>query len=346
MIIVTGATGHIGNVLVRQLVEKGQEVRAMILPKESTRSLEGQDVEIVEANVLDPDSLNKSFKGMQTVYHLAGLISILPGEDLTVREVNIQGTRNVLTAAKKAGVEKLVYTSSIHAVKRVSKGVIDESAGFDPNNTYGEYDRSKASATLEVQKAAKEGLEAVIACPTGVIGPFDFRGSMMGSFIRSAAIRKPTFYVDGAYDFVDVRDVADGLTRAAQYGKKGESYILSGQQISVRFLLETIREVTGKDFFQMKIPLALARFAALFTPMYYKAAQATPRFTPYSLEVLQSNSSISHQKASLELGYQPRNLYETITDTAKWFLETANDYLIQSTLRRIEKQLADGHKFT
>ena len=346
MIIVTGATGHIGNVLVRQLVEKGQEVRAMVLPGESTRSLEGQDVEIVETNVLNPDSLNKSFKGMHTVYHLAGVISILPGEDPIVREVNIQGTRNVLTAAKKAGVKKLVYTSSIHAVKRVSKGVIDESAGYDPDTPYGEYDRSKASATLEVQKAAKEGLEAIIACPTGVIGPFDFRGSMMGSFIRSAAIRKPTFYVDGAYDFVDVRDVADGLMRAAKYGKKGESYILSGHQISVRFLLETIREVTGKNFFQMKIPLFLARFAAFFTPMYYKAVQATPKFTPYSLEVLQSNSTISHQKASLELGYQPRSLYESITDTAKWFLETANDYLIQSTLRRIEKQLADGHKFS
>ncbi len=96
----------------------------------------------------------------------------------------------------------------------------------------------------------------------------------------------------------------------------------------------------------MKIPLFLPRFASLFTPMYYKAVQATPKFTPYSLEVLQSNSTISHQKASLELGYQPRSLYESITDTAKWFLETTNDYLILSTLRRIEKQLADGHKFS
>jgi dihydroflavonol-4-reductase len=339
MIIVTGATGHIGNVLVRQLNKKGSKVRAMIMPGESIKSLKGLDVELVEANVLDIDSVKNSFKDIKTVFHLAGVISILPGKDLIVREVNIQGTRNVVSAAKSVGVKKLVYTSSIHAIKRVNHGLIDENAGYDPETPYGEYDRSKAIATLEVQRAAREGFNAVIACPTGVIGPYDFRGSMMGSFIRSAAISRSVLYVDGAYDFVDVRDVADGLIRVAQDGKRGESYIMSGHKISIRFLLETVREITGNNFFQMKIPFAIARLAALFTPLYYKAAHATPQFTPYSLDVIKSNSNISHQKATRELDYQPRSLYESITDTAKWFMETANDYLAQSTLRRIEKNL-------
>jgi dihydroflavonol-4-reductase len=248
------------------------------------------------------------------------VISIMPGPNPFVRKVNVDGTKNVLRAAQEHGT-KVIYTSSIHAIHRVEDGVIDERVPYDMHNPYGAYDRSKAEATLEVLHAARSGLEAVVTCPTGVIGPYDFRGSMMGAVIHDAATAKPTLYVDGAYDFVDVRDVVDGLISAAENGKRGESYILSGQKISVRYLLETVREITGRNFFQMKIPFDLAKFAALFTPMYYRFAHATPRFTPYSLEVLQSNSNISHAKATRELGYQPRSLQESIRDAVRWFLD-------------------------
>lgn len=321
MWLVTGATGHIGNVLVRKIIERGEKVRVLTLPGESVESISGLEVEAAQGDILNLDAVFESFRGIRGVFHLAGIISIMPGKNQFVRRVNVDGTKNILRAAKESRVEKLVYTSSIHAIKRVEDGVINESLPFDPNNHYGEYDRTKAEATLEVQKAAHSGLEAVIACPTGVIGPFDYRGSLMGDVIRTAAEEKPTLYVDGAYDFVDVRDVADGLIAAAEGGRRGESYILSGQKISVRYLLETVREVTGQNFFQMKIPFDLAKFAALFTPMYYSLSHTAPRITPYSLEVLRSNSNISHAKATRELGYKPRSLYESIMDTVKWFLE-------------------------
>ena len=138
---------------------------------------------------------------------------------------------------------------------------------------------------------------------------------------KIAAENKPTLYVDGAYDFVDVRDVADGLIAAAENGKRGESYILSGQKISVRYLLETVREITGQGAMLMKMPFELAKWAAQFMPRYYQLTKTSPRFTPYSLEVLKSNSNISHEKATRELGYQPRTLYESISDTVKWFLQ-------------------------
>jgi len=321
MWLVTGATGHIGNVLVRKLLERGEKVRALILPGESRESISGLDVEAVEGDVLNLDSVFESFRGVKGIFHLAGVISIMPGANPFVRKVNVDGTKNILRAARESKIGKLVYTSSIHAIQRVEDGIIDENIPYDMNNPYGAYDRSKAEATLEVLHAAQTGLEAVVACPTGVIGPYDFRGSMMGAVIHDAATARPTLYVDGAYDFVDVRDVAEGLITAAEKGKRGESYILSGQRITVRYMLETVREVTGRNFFQMKIPFDLAKFAAMFTPMYYQMAQATPRFTPYSLEVLKSNSNISHAKASRELGYEPRSLYESIRDTVKWFLE-------------------------
>jgi len=324
MILVTGATGHIGNVLVRKLVEKGEKVRALIWRDEDITPIQGLDVEKVMGDVLDPISLKAALKGVEKVFHLAGIISIMPGDQSFVRRVNVEGTRNILAAARQAGVRRLVYTSSIHAIRRAPCGVvIDESLPFDLDNPYGTYDRSKAEASLEVQKAAAEGLDAVIVCPTGVIGPYDYRGSEMGSVILDAALGKPSPYVDGAYDFVDVRDVADGMILAEEKGEKGESYILSGQRISVRYLLETVREVTGKAFTRVKIPLNLAEFAARFTPTYYRLSKARPRFTPYSLEVLQSNSAISHAKATRQLGYHPRTLYESIADTARWFLENS-----------------------
>jgi dihydroflavonol-4-reductase len=320
-LLVTGATGHIGNVLVRKLLERGKKVRALILPGEDTASLDGMEVEKVEGDVLHLDSLWNPLKGVSGVFHLAGIISIMPGANPLVWRVNVEGTRNILSAAVRSGVRRLIYTSSIHAIQRVEQGVIDEHLPYDPGNPYGEYDRSKAQATLEVQQAVKGSLDAVIVCPTGVIGPYDYRGSMMGSVIRTAAENHPTLYVDGAYDFVDVRDVADGLIAAEEKGQRGESYILSGQRISVRYLLETVREITGRSLTTIKIPFGLARAASLISPLYYRLSHATPRFTPYSLEVLQSNSHISHAKASRELGYNPRPLQESIADAVRWFID-------------------------
>ena len=323
MWLVTGGTGHIGNVLIRTLLERGEKVRALILPGESRDPIVGLKAEMVEGDVLNMDSLFESMRGIKGIFHLAGVISIMPGPNPFVRRVNVEGTRNILSAARKSGIQRLIYTSSIHAIQRMKEGVIDERLPYDIGNPYGAYDRSKAEATLDVLNAADAGMDAVVACPTGVIGPYDFRGSMMGSVIHDAAAAKPTLYVDGAYDFVDVRDVADGLIAAAEKGIRGESYILSGKKISVRYLLETVREITGRGFFQMRIPFDFAKLAALFTPLYYKLAHATPRFTPYALEVLRSNSNISHAKATRELGYRPRPLYESIHDAVKWFMDVS-----------------------
>ncbi|MGD0753151.1 MAG: SDR family oxidoreductase [Anaerolineales bacterium] len=322
MILVTGATGHIGNVLIRKLLDRGEKVRALIWRGEDTSPLKNLDVEQVAGDVLDPTSLGPAMRDVDTIYHLAGIISIMPGRNPFVWRVNVEGTRNVLEAARQANIRRLIYTSSIHAIARAPHGVtMDESLGFDQDNPYGEYDRSKAAASLAVQNAAAKGLDAVIVCPTGVIGPYDFRGSEIGEVIRSATEAHTMLYVEGAYDFVDVRDVADGLIAARERGRCGESYILSGHKLSVRYMLETVREVTGKAFASIKIPFSLAELAARYTPWYYQRTQAKPRFTPYSLEVLQSNANISYKKALAELGYRPRPVYESIADTVRWFLE-------------------------
>ncbi len=320
MNLVTGATGHIGNVLVRLLLERGERVRAMIMPGEDVTPLHGLDVEIVEADVLDYQSLQKVFEHIDVVYHLAGIISILPGKDQMVQAVNVIGTRNVIQAARSVGVRRLVYTSSIHALQRVPEGIlIDESIPFDIEHAISSYDSSKANASLEVLKAVKHGMDAVIVCPTGVIGPFDFRRSEMGQLILDCVEQKPMLYVDGAYDFVDVRDVAEGLILAGEKGRAGERYILSGERITVPDIIKIVQEILGTRLLSLKIPFSLASLSARITPLYYRLTHAKPRFTTYSLATITSNSFISHAKANLELGYQPRPLRESLGDTVRWF---------------------------
>ncbi len=319
-ILVTGGTGHIGNVLIRELVAAGHSVRALVLPKEDRSILDGVPVEWVEGNVLDPASLAPAFTGVDTVYHLAGIISILPGRDEMVRRVNVEGTKNVLAAARAAGVKRLVYTSSIHAFQRTPHGVVvDETLPFDPVHAIGQYDCSKAEASLEVLKAAHDGLDAVVVAPTGVIGPQDFRISEMGALIRSWLQPSPSVLIDGRYDFVDVRDVARGEMLAAEKGRRGEVYILSGEQIHLVQMLCLVKGALGLPVKVLTIPLRWARFFARFAVLYYRMSREKPRFTPYSIETVQSNSVISHAKAERELGYHPRRLEQSLHDTAVWW---------------------------
>ena len=165
-------------------------------------------------------------------------------------------------------------------------------------------------------------MDAVIVCPTGVIGPYDFRRSELGQLILDCVEQKPMFYVDGAYDFVDVRDVAQGLILAGDRGRCGESYILSGERVAVLDILKIVQEVLGRRLFKLKIPFSLAYFTARLTPLYYRLSHVKPRFTSYSLATIQSNSFISHAKARIELGYRPRPLHDTLADTVRWFLKS------------------------
>jgi len=320
MILVTGAAGHIGNVLVRELVERGEKVRALILPGEDTTSIYGLDIEVIVGNVLDADSLNRAMRGVDIVYHLAGIISILPDKDELMWKVNVEGTRNVLAAAKKANVKRLIHTASIHALSRNWIGRINEDVPFDPDTTAGGYDRTKAAASLLVLDAVKEGLDAVIVCPTGVIGPHDYRGSEMGDLIKDWLRKRLNFLVKGAYDFVDVRDVAHGHILACERGRSGEVYILSGWQIKVLELKQYVQNAIGKRIPTITLPMWMAKVGAKFMPLFYKITRRRPRFTDYSLETLQSNSEVSSDKAQKELGYKPRDLKSTISDTVEWLM--------------------------
>ncbi len=321
MSVVTGATGHVGNVLVRELVRRGQRVKAIVHPSETTEAIAGLDVEVVRADVRSFGSLLTAFAGADLVYHLAGIITISGGQARLLHEVNVLGARNVGQACLKAGVRRLVYTSSVHALEEPPHGVpLCETTEFRPDALDGDYAKSKARASIEIRKCGERGLDAVMAFPSGIIGPYDFRLSEMGHLFTDFARGRLKAYVDGAYDFVDVRDVVAGLILAAEKGWRGEGYILSGERVSVKGLLTLLEQITGVRSKARRLPLRIARFAARFAPAYYRLRRAKPRFTSYSLRVLASNCLMSHAKAARELGYAPRPLRESVRDTIEWLV--------------------------
>ncbi|MEZ0395318.1 MAG: SDR family oxidoreductase [Anaerolineales bacterium] len=321
MILVTGATGHIGNVLVRLLLQRGQRVRALVRPGKRPRPLEGLEVDLVPGDLLDRDSLVRALSGVETVYHLAARISLAPGPDPETERVNLQGTRHLLAAMRQAGTRRLVYASSIYAMRVPPVGVVDESCPFDPHHARGAYDRSKAAASLEVQRAAAQGLEAVLVCPTAVVGPYDFRPSEAGRGIRYNMTPGLKFLVDGAYDFVDVRDVAAGMLLAAERGRSGRVYILGGERLTVREVAQVVWEALGCARPSLEIPLWLAYLAAGFLQPVADFFGFDPLVTRYSLDAVTSNSHISHARAAAELGYRPRPARQAIRAAVAWFQE-------------------------
>ena len=321
MLVVTGATGHIGNMLVRKLITTGKKVRAVVPPFDRPDSIKDLDVELVYADVRDMPALLSAFKGAEYVYHLAGIVSIGSGQSRLLNDVNVNGTKNVIDACMQIGVKRLLYVSSIHAFTEPPHGVpIIETKEFDPSTVLGYYAQSKAAATREVLQAVRtRDLDAVIVHPTGVIGPYDFNPSNMGQLILDYMNQQLYAYIDGAYDFVDVRDVAQGIILASDKGQVGENYILSGQQISIKQILTILEEETGIKAPRIKLPLWVAKMTAPAAELYYRLKNQTPLFTSYSISTLTSNSLTTHQKATRELGYTNRPIHASLRDAIQWF---------------------------
>lgn len=323
MVVVTGAAGHLGAALVRELVERGESVRAFVLPQEDVTGLMGLPVEIVTGNVLDRKSLTAAAQGADVIYHLAGIVSIMPGRDELMRRVNVEGTLNVARAARERGVRRMVSVSSIHALRRPPAGTpITEEIPFDPHNNAGEYDQTKAEASLAVLAEVEKGLDAVIVCPTGIIGPYDYRGlSPMTRQIRAWSRPGRHLILDGGYDFVDVRDVARGMILAASAGARGGVYILSGERVCVRDFVSMVREAAGAKGASIRVPWTAAHLVALVATVHSRLWGRKVQLTRYALETLASNSDIRAGRARRELGYAPRPLAETIRDTVRWLKE-------------------------
>ena len=229
-VVVTGASGHIGLNLVRALVAEKRSVRAVV--HHNHQVLDGLGVEIVTGDVTDMASLTRALEGADVVYHLAGVISLLRNESPLVEKINIQGTRNVIEACRSSHVKRLVHFSSIHAINPEPLDVpVDENHPLIQGHRYPPYDLSKAEAQREIRKAIAAGLNAVVVNPTGVFGPYDYQPSFFGTALLMMANGQMPALIDGGFDWVDARDVAQGAILAEQKAPSGSEYLLSGHWV-------------------------------------------------------------------------------------------------------------------
>lgn len=319
--LVTGAAGHLGSTVIRKLQEKGCRVRGLILPHE-TAVVEGAGIFYVHGDVRDRDSMRKLFEGTgkkgTVVIHTAALISIAEKMPPDLYDVNVRGTKNVISLCREYHIKRLVHVSSVHAIPELPNGRrIQEIKEFSTRSVRGGYAKTKAAAAQAVLDAAARGLDACIVFPSGIIGPFDSGRNHLVQMVSEYMKGKLPACVKGGYDFVDVRDAAEGCLRAAEYGKRGEGYILSGHYCSIRRLLSMVSKELRRKKIPV-IPMPLARAAVPFIALYGKMTHQRPLYTSYSLHTLCSNGRFSNQKAKKELGYQTRSLEETVSDMVSW----------------------------
>ena len=277
-------------------------------------------IERVRGDVRHLDSLVKAMDGIEVVFNCAGFISILRSEKEQLNAVNVGGVRNVVEASARAGIRRLVHFSSIHAIQQEPfEKTLDESRPLVEDPRRPPYDLSKADGERIVKEAVARGQDCVIVNPTGVIGPHDYRPSYFGQVLLDLCNRRMPALVRAGFDWVDVRDVAQGAIAAATLADTGDIFLLSGHWHSIRYIAELVQSTTGVPTPTVELPMWLAGLAAPFTTAWAKLKHKRAVLTEVSLEALRSNRKISHAYATQKLGFQSRSFEETIVDTLYWF---------------------------
>lgn len=325
--IVTGTAGHLGGTILRLLRERGSETVGLLLPSERP-VVEGDNIRYVHGDVRQIDTLRPLFEGTgggdMVVIHTAGIISISTELPTQLRAVNVDGVKNMLRLGREYGVGRFVYTSSVHAIPELpASQTIREVERFSPALVDGGYAKTKAEASQLVMDAAGEGFPAVIVHPSGIIGPYDHGRNHLIQLAADYIAGRLPVCVKGGYDFVDVRDVAQGCLLAAEKGRVGQCYILSGHYLSIRGLLTEVGRHCGRKPPAI-VPRFLAELASPFIEWIAKQRGTRPLYTRYALSTLATNGNFSNEKARTELGYYPRAASETISDMTQWLLQQSN----------------------
>lgn len=313
----TGAAGHLGANLVRELLAAGRRVRAMV--RSDARALEGLDVEQVRADVGHAATLPAALRGVDVVYHLAAVISIGSGSSRTIVETNVGGVRNMAQAALAARVRRFIHFSSVHAFDTTSaEAVITEQSGR-AHEGHAAYDRSKWAGEQALAELIAAGLPALTLHPSGVLGPFDFKPSLMGRFLLDLQARRIPCLVKGGFDWLDARDLARTAMAAEQKGRVGESYLVTGAWASVGELARIAADITGVPPPRFYAPMWLAQLGARALELYGAVRDQETLWTAEALATLGGTQRFDCTKAKVELGHRVRPLEETLRDSYSWF---------------------------
>lgn len=317
---VTGATGFIGSSVVRVLVERNVDVRALCRPGSDRRNLDGLEIEIVEGDLTDPESLKRGVKACELVFHAGALYSFWVRPRRLIYDVNVGGTRAVLDAAKEAGAERVVYTSSVAALGRRDDGrPADETVATSLRQVVGDYKKSKCLAERVALDFAAD-LPVVIVNPSFPVGPRDLKPTPTGQTILDFLNRRLPAYVDTGMNVVDVEDVALGHWLAAEKGQVGERYILGGENVTMKRMLDLLSEITGLPAPRFRVPyrpiLALSYLNAAFCRVF---PGSTPRMTPETIRMSSHRMYYDPGKAVRELGFPQTTAREALAKAVDWY---------------------------
>ncbi len=334
-VLVTGANGFIGSALVRALVDEEYRVAVLVEPATDTASIDGLDLDRIRADIRDRDAVRRAVEGCRGVFHVAALYRFWAPDPQLFYSVNVEGTRNVLAAARDAGVEKVVYTSTVGTLGLHQDGApADETSYPDISHLFGSYKRSKYVAEHEVLRAAAEGCPVSIVMPTFPLGPRDRGPTPSGRLVLDFLNGRIPGYVETVLNTVHVDDVARGHMLAFDKGSNGRSYILGGENLSLAQLLSELASMTGLPRPGLKVPRSVSLTAAWVSDVVEgRVLRRHPSIPLEAARMSTTRMAFDDRRAREELGYAPRPAAEAIAASARWFVD--NGYVNDKRRSRI-----------
>lgn len=318
----TGATGFVGWHVARMLRERGDRVRVLVRDPKRLREL---DAEVVQGDLRDGASVSRALSGCGLLYHVAADYRLWVKDSEELYRSNVEGTRNILNAAKYAGVERVVYTSTVGCIGVPESGIGDEAMPVREQDMHGAYKRSKFLAEKVALEAAAAGLPVIVVNPTAPIGDHDWKPTPTGRIVLDFVRRKMPAYVDTGLNVVDVRDVAAGHLLACERGRSGERYILGGENLTLQQIFAKLEEISGVRAPNVKLPYAIAYAAGVVTTAWANVSGSEPRAPLDAVRMSRKKMWVRHDKAATELGYAPGSATEALRRAVEWF--RANGYV-------------------
>lgn len=320
--LVTGATGFIGWHVARKLLARGVGVRALARPSSKVREL---DVEVVTGDLRDSESLRAAVAGCGVVFHVAADYRLWARDESELYRSNVDGTRNLLTAARDAGVERVVYTSTVGCIGAPVDRLGNEDAEVRLEDMTGAYKRSKFQAEQVALEFARSGFPVVIVNPTAPIGDHDFKPTPTGKIVVDYLKGAMPAFVDTGLNLVDVEDTADGHLLACEHGRPGERYILGSENLTLKQILTRLAAITGGQAPRWRIPHAVAYAAGLASTGWANITGREPRVPIDAVKMARKKVFVSMDKAKRELGYNPEPVDGALKRAVEWF--RANGYV-------------------
>jgi dihydroflavonol-4-reductase len=314
--LVTGASGFVGWHVARLLTEGGHRVRALVRPSSRIPEL---DVETVTGDLRDAASLERAAAGCGLVFHVAADYRLWSRNPAELYQSNVDGTRNMLNAARSAGVERLVYTSTVGCIGVPAGGLGDESLPVSADGMAGAYKRSKFMAQEVALEFARGGFPVVIVNPTAPMGDHDFKPTPTGRIVRDFLRGAMPAYIDTGLNVVNVRDVARGHLLACEHGVPGERYILGSENLTLGQILQELSTLTGLPAPKIQLPYFVAWTAGVVTTAFAHLTGIPPRAPMEAVRMAKKKMWVSHAKAARELGFAPGPAREALADAIGWF---------------------------